>query len=249
MIRIKLKFLILIIYMCALLQSTHSVATDFSNYKTTGSDILSEKLSRQHDLCDIGKNQSPINLEPGFVDKKTLVNLKYTHLAKTVINKGTVIEFISEPGNELWIGNRVYTLKSAHLHLPAEHMIEGRTYDLEIQFIHQDNNQNTLIVAVLFSVGNSHSELGRVGVYVPKKRGESKELSPGLNLSKLVPKLNSFYLYNGSLTFQPCSEGVLWIVAAQVLTLSKEQLKTFDNLISDGSRAIQPKNARLILKK
>ena len=81
---------------------------------------------------------------------------------------------------------------------------------------------------------------------------ENIESSLVLNPKEIMqffPKNREYYRYNGSLTTPTCTEGVRWIVMKKPLTVSKEQIKRFKELVSyNNNRPVQPINARVILK-
>ena len=50
----------------------------------------------------------------------------------------------------------------------------------------------------------------------------------------------------GSLTTPPCTEGVLWMVLKQPVTLGADQLKLFTRLFPMNARTVQAVNGRLV---
>jgi len=68
------------------------------------------------------------------------------------------------------------------------------------------------------------------------------------NPGELFPRKLDYYRYNGSLTTPPCSEGVRWIILKEQVEASKDQIEQIHKIIGDNNRAIQPLNARVILK-
>lgn len=73
-------------------------------------------------------------------------------------------------------------------------------------------------------------------------------------LSLLAPGFNRKYLtYEGSLTYPPCTEGVLWILQPEALTISRRQMKKFrkltgaNGLILNNTRPVQNLHERNIL--
>ena len=55
-----------------------------------------------------------------------------------------------------------------------------------------------------------------------------------------------FYRYEGSLTTPPCSEGVQWVVMADKLQLSADQIAELASHLHDNNRPVQPLNDRTL---
>jgi len=69
-----------------------------------------------------------------------------------------------------------------------------------------------------------------------------------VDINELVKGRSDYFLYNGSLTTPPCTEGVKWIVLKQPVIASPEQIQHYHDLLGfDNNRPIQPLNSRLIL--
>ena len=55
-----------------------------------------------------------------------------------------------------------------------------------------------------------------------------------------------FYRYEGSLTTRPCSEGVHWVVMADKLQLSADQIAELASHLHDNNRPVQPLGERTL---
>ena len=60
---------------------------------------------------------------------------------------------------------------------------------------------------------------------------------------ELLPSVNSYYGYKGSLTTPPCSEGVKWLVMSEIQEVSQEQVDRISELT--GNIEKQPPRAAL----
>ena len=67
-----------------------------------------------------------------------------------------------------------------------------------------------------------------------------------IDLNQLLPEDRRYYTYMGSLTTPPCTEGVLWMVMKQPVSLSAEQIGIFSRLYPMNARPVQPAGDRLI---
>jgi carbonic anhydrase len=61
-----------------------------------------------------------------------------------------------------------------------------------------------------------------------------------------LPADRGYWTYMGSLTTPPCTEGVRWFVYEQVVSLSRNQLRTFAALFKVNSRPLQDTHGRRI---
>jgi len=68
------------------------------------------------------------------------------------------------------------------------------------------------------------------------------------NLRRLLPKNRESFRYGGSLTTPPFTEGVQWVVLAEPLEMSAQQIQAFEALFPQGnSREVQPLNNRIVV--
>lgn len=141
-----------------------------------------------------------------------------------------------------------YTLKDIHFHWGesntmskgTEHQIDGQQFDAEMHMVHFSNsvqdpkqvfdgtNKNSVLVIGVFikQVETRNDYFDDILRAVQQVSGcdETYKIS-GANLASLLPKsLNNFYYYKGSLTTPPCVEVVDWIVVAEPIELSREQI-------------------------
>ena len=99
---------------------------------------------------------------------------------------------------------------------------------------------------VLFAEGERNANLDRLPSF-RAERGEDPFGEP-IDFNDLIANRRDYYLYNGSLTTPPCTEGVQWIVLKEPIVASPEQIQHYHDLLGfDNNRPIQPHNSRLIL--
>nr|AAD51635.1 putative carbonic anhydrase 1 [Acetabularia acetabulum] len=154
-----------------------------------------------------------------------------------------------------------------HVHSVSEHMFNGFLAPLEGHFVMQIDQADLqscpeagclAVVGVHFqhSIDDTPNQfiqdtLQLIGGKWPDTNGQSIPASGSLNFDQLVPHNPSYMLYSGSLTTPPCTEGVLWHVIQQPMTVSIAQVAELQNAIGferDGlvrnNRRIQPINNR-----
>ena len=67
-----------------------------------------------------------------------------------------------------------------------------------------------------------------------------------VNPTGLLPRDTSYYMYMGSLTAPPCTEGVTWFVLKTPVDVSAAQIGAFAALYPHDVRPIQPLNGRIV---
>ncbi len=207
-------------------------------------------ISEQYRMCSEGRNQSPIDLVADLdADLPELV-FDYKGSPLREINNGHTIQQNAEPGSFLTITdlNKRYELKQFHFHSPSEHQINGRSYAMELHFVHANDDGALAVVGVMIDEGKEHPVLSKLWAWMPEHAGETSEQAIGIEETDLLPPTRDYFSYNGSLTTPPCSEGVVWMVLKNPIEASAEQIARFkERMGSATNRPVQPHNARMIL--
>ncbi|CAH2105827.1 unnamed protein product [Euphydryas editha] len=162
--------------------------------------------------------------------------------------------------------SRRYVFHSMILHYHSEHSIGGLQYPLETQVLHISAEFKTLEEALASSSRDHQALLGIVNLYKFKNhthRGLEEFLnvgyrSLGINtsmtpraLSYFNPPFKEYVCYQGSLTYPPCTETVLWLVRGRALPITREIITLAATLFDDGEkgsfiRQPQPLNDRKV---
>ena len=180
-------------------------------------------------------------------------------------NTGHVIEAELPEDSEhtLTIADDEYRLVQFHFHAPSEHTVDGEPYAAEAHLVHESEEGELAVVAVLYHPsGPPLALMDEVIESAPDEAGEEVELdrewSP-LDLLLISHEETAFsppyFTYPGSLTTPGCSEGVRWIVIQGILPTGQETIDRLHELIAgfpdyDGyennNRPTQPLNDRVI---
>jgi carbonic anhydrase len=207
------------------------------------------KLDPKFVMCDIGRNQSPVDLSRFTEAELPPMKMHYKTSASDIVNNGHTLQVNYAPGSTLVVDGREFELKQFHFHAPSENTLNGKHFPLEGHLVHADKDGNLAVVAVMFNEGADNPLLSQLWQHVPPKKGDQSPLPAGLNVKTLLPTLHSHYAFNGSLTTPPCSEGVRWLVIKQPATASKAQVERFSGTIGEANnRPVQPLNARAVLR-
>lgn len=208
-------------------------------------------LSPDYALCGNGKNQSPVNIDPKKTFKGQTRGIKFNYgflIADSIKNTGKMIQ-VDVRGGNIQVDDSKFELKHLNFHIPSEHKIGDQHFPLEIQFVHQAENNEMATVSMMIIPGRQSRLLSKLIPEIPKA-GESKRLSANtLRSIEMQKKIGSYFRYNGSMTTPPCSEGVRWFVMKNNQSMSKEQYQQLkDAMQADNNRAVQALNARMVLE-
>ncbi|MCX1665082.1 carbonic anhydrase family protein [Escherichia coli] len=247
----KVRFLLALV--STLMLSFSSGATEENNWGYNGKEGPEYwgKLSSDFELCESGKNQSPINIKNAkkVYDKSKLL-LAFQTQKQTITNNGHTIKIDVSDGNRLLIGNKIFTLQQFHFHSPSENEIDGKHFPLEGHFVFKAQNNSLAVLSLMFQKkGGDNQQLENAWIQIPSVIGHAEELKRPVDINKLLPKDLAYYRFNGSLTTPPCTEGVVWIVLKNPSTISDKQIRKFHSAIPyANNRPIQPLNARIIIQ-
>ncbi|MCF6205172.1 MAG: carbonic anhydrase family protein [Methylococcaceae bacterium] len=206
-------------------------------------------LDPKNSACDKGVNQSPINLT-GFIESDlSPLKLEYSLGGHEILNNGHTIQVNYQAGNKLGVNGHFYELKQFHFHSPSENHINGKSYPMEMHLVHADTEGNLAVVAVVFEEGSRNETLKEIWNTMPEVAGNKRVLPSIVSVNGLLPSNRDYYRFNGSLTTPPCTEGVLWLVMKQPVTITKEQINQFTGVMyQPNNRPVQSINARPVLK-
>lgn len=211
-------------------------------------------LSPDYAACAVGQRQSPINIETATVEPAPLppIETAYREVPLRIVNNGHTIQVNYGPGSVLRVGERIYELRQFHFHAPSEEAIDGHRYPLVAHLVHGDEAGNLAVIAVLFDVDHARARgpnpaLEPIWAHLPQEPGDEREY-PDVTVQAmhLLPEDRSYYLFEGSLTTPPCTEGVSWFVLRTPVPISEEKLRRFTAIHPDNARPIQPTFGRTV---
>lgn len=221
------------------------------------------KLTEDYRLCSTGKNQSPINLIPGFrtrtlspfrkqpFEHKILPPLQFLYQPTPlrIENNGHTIQVNYQPGSKLVVGQKEYQLLQFHFHIPSEHLIMGRSSEMEMHLVHKDSEGQIAVVGVLMRRGMHNRALQLLWDFLPAKNQKVHKNQLHINVKDLLRPFRTYFHYVGSLTTPPCSENIQWYVLKSPSHLSEMQLVKFRYLFSYNSRPVQRLYQRQIFER
>ena len=205
------------------------------------------ELQPDFKVCQLGLEQTPIDLTTSIKGEPGVVSLNYKAVAARIVNNGHTIQANIEPGCSCTIANAKYDLLQFHFHHPSEHLLAGKPFDLECHFVHKAQNGALAVVGVFIQPGAKNADLAAVFDVMPAQEGEARA-SVAINPAALMPREGGYFRYMGSLTTPPCSEGLTWTVYKQPIEASPDQIKQFASLFANNARPIQRRNRRFLIE-
>lgn len=206
-------------------------------------------LSEDFAACGSGSFQSPIDIVDTTEADLSPIKLAFAGSTRQIHNNGHTVQVNVGPGSSLEVGGRTYDLVQFHVHSPSEHRIGGKSFAMELHFVHRHAHGELAVVGVLFEEGEPSEGIEKLGAVTPQEIGKDQPVAMEIAGLALVPDSLDYYRYVGSLTTPPCTEGVLWIVLQASESISSEQVERFVALIGKDARSLQPLNGRLVLHK
>ena len=204
------------------------------------------RLKPEFAKCGNGSRQSPIDIRDGIQVQLDPVQFDYKPSGFRVIDNGHTVQVNVAPGNFIDVLGKRFELLQFHFHRPSEERIDGKQFDMVAHLVHKDIEGRLAVVAVLLERGSAQGVIQSVWNNLPLERGEEQAARVEIDLNQLLPRERGYFTYMGSLTTPPCSEGVLWMVMKQPVSVSPEQIGVFSRLYPMNARPIQSAGGRMI---
>jgi carbonic anhydrase len=220
-------------------------------------------------ICKEGKEQSPIDLPTSstaipspvsplfqyttvpFKKEETSVDghVKSEEFLKIKYFKNALRIFHPNFGKIVTLDGAVYVAEEIIFHTPAEHTINGKRYDMEMQVVHYGQTQGDIhkqvILSILFEkkAGIYNKFIDDVDFFqLPNPYFKEREITKDLFIPKVfysatdenIPVMRpfSFFTYQGSLPFPPCSERTIHYVASEPIPIASVPLQMFREALS-----------------
>ncbi|XP_017057668.1 putative carbonic anhydrase 3 isoform X1 [Drosophila ficusphila] len=230
-------------------------------------------------ICDSGKKQSPINLHAKGALKGEFDALKFENYNEyqknlQMINNGHTIQ-LSGFNHELTLSGGAllndFVVEQVHMHWWSEHTINEIRYPLEVHIVHRNTiypnmtmaanfKDGIVVIGVLYHVSNTPNEaIGRIiknlgAVKSYDSINQPALVADSLAVGDLVPSVESYFTYAGSLTTPSCAEAVTWIVLTETFPVTLDQVNEFKEIESaagkqlhNNYRELQSENNRAVV--
>lgn len=207
------------------------------------------QLNAEFVHCRIGKQQSPVDIASWQHScQLTPLRFHYACVPLRMTHDGhALLAQLENDAGFVAVGAVQYKLLQFHFHTPGEHRVQGESYAMEIHLVHQNNQGQLLVVAVLVRQHQAHPALMQLFKQLPTQAGGA---GPSLlfDATGLLPQQQGYFHYQGSLTTPPCTQDVQWYVMTQPVEADKQQI---DKLLQSmggkpNSRPVQPLHGRTV---
>ena len=207
-------------------------------------------------LCVDGTEQSPVDLTGAVPVEsadlarqlgKSVLTGQQRARVMDIVDNGHTIQVTNDIPMSLEIRNTLYELVQYHFHAPSEHMIAGMHAPLEVHFVHKSATGDLAVVGILVDEGAYDAIWEPVLANLPDDTSDERHIEGlDLDMDEVRPLPQRYYVYDGSLTTPPCSEGVQWIVMAEKRQISSEQMDAIVSHLHENNRPVQPHGGREI---
>lgn len=198
--------------------------------------------------CSLGKEQSPIDIVGATRSGLPRLELGWKPLAGDIVNNGHTQQVNVASGGSMTVGAERYDLVQFHFHAPSEHRIDGRSFPMEVHFVHKNAASGALgVLGVFMTAGRTNAAFKGIASAMPTKAGESAPAPAGIDLHALLPSSRRYYAYEGSLTTPPCSETVDWRVCIDPIEVDAADIARFTALYAMNARPVQARHRRYVL--
>ncbi|KAF3764067.1 carbonic anhydrase [Cryphonectria parasitica EP155] len=196
-------------------------------------------MNPDYGLCQTGTQQSPIalSLSNGLASNHRPTFQYDSNVTGTFFNwnfgpaftpshtEGE--DYTSAPS--LTYDNETTYLTGWHLHAPADHTVGGMRSKAEMHFVHVNaSGHEKAVLAFRIDPGNvDNAFFAQLPAMIGFNETDTvQEATLDLSLAlDSVSWFNEYWTYQGSLTSPPCSEGIRWFIARDILFVGIEQMQ------------------------
>ncbi|MEZ5653276.1 MAG: carbonic anhydrase family protein [Burkholderiaceae bacterium] len=206
--------------------------------------------------CMIGEQQSPVALSESIPVEPAPLDLRYRPGRFHVIDDGRTLIVSLDGASTMVADGQRLRLKRIRFHRPGEHLVDGVRPDMSAHLIHENEVGRIVAISVPLMIDRSEGadDTGKQGNPVFQQVLNNIPLDPEgvqrgmdrLDPSGLLPSDHGRFVYDGSLTTPPCTEGVRWLVMRHPVIIARRQYEVFEKLLPASARPLQALNGRRV---
>lgn len=199
-------------------------------------------------VCSLGDQQSPIDIGQAISARLPPLEIGWSRKLDSIVHNGHTITLETATGGGLKVGDKSYRLVQFHFHHPSEHRIGGRSFPMEVHFVHMAADRSLAVIGALMAAGEANPVFAKIAATMPAKQGPAVKADPAVDPYGLLPAGRGYYNYEGSLTTPPCSQTVNWILLTDPISVAEADIAAFARIFPANARPIQKTNRRFVLK-
>jgi carbonic anhydrase len=158
----------------------------------------------------------------------------------------------STPKGSLVINSAKYNLHQVHWNTPSENTIDGKSFAMEVHFVHQLDDTKLVgacdglaVIGLLYELGSAlecNADLAKLWDLFQVDVADSRFLGAHVDWNaKLQAEMDQgYYHWYGSLTTPPCTEGVSWNLLKRTEKVCPAQLAKLQTALGNLQRAGNP---------
>ena len=206
-------------------------------------------LNKAYRTCGAGRSQSPVNLEAVEAGRMPALEFRYKVSLISMLNDGHVVRADYGKGSHILLGDERYDLVGFQFRTPSEHTVAGRSFPMEIQFVHRHKDGRIAMIGLLATTGPANLAARELWDRLPSKaHTRSKDTRALMNARDLLPESTAYFRYRGSLTMPPCTENVDWLILRAAVSFSENQIARLRGITGENARPVQARNGRYLLQ-
>lgn len=241
------RYIVVLWVVFQLLWITPVYSSEWSYQGDTGPQYWAS-ISKEFGAC-AGFQQSPININHVYKAELSDIETNYNASHLNIVNSGHAIQVNYNVGSTMLFNGKQFKLKQFHFHTPSEHTLKGKAAPLEAHMVHKAEDGEIAVIAIFFQKGDKNKVVDRIWANIPQKAGAKSFVDTKIDVNDLLPAIQAYYFYQGSLTTPPCNEIVNWIILKNKVSISEDQIERISSIIEGNARPVQPLNRRFVLEK
>lgn len=203
------------------------------------------------------EQQSPINVQPTVRSSTPpgFLALAWSKALDGFLHEGPHgIEVLFPSDSEVFLDLEAkrFHLRNFHFHHPSEHFFEANVFPGELHLVHQNlADLSYTVVAFFLEIDNTESNIDKENTLIEAfQHARKSHESATIPLEPqwwLPPHDNRLLRYEGSLTTEPFTESVTWLVFPTPKLISVSLFCEIFGSHPQEARKIQPLNRRYVL--
>jgi carbonic anhydrase len=189
----------------------------------------------------VGPRQSPVPLPRITTTTPLRVRLDYPdENPGELYNTGHTVDlYLSNPAT-LTVADTPFVYREVHVHVPAEHTVQGVRHAAELHAVHLSGNAAAVLTTFVTQQREPNPDWNTLIAQLPGNKDDENPIG-ATDLIELLG-LEDFsrerlYSYAGSLTTPRCTPSVRFLIRQRTIALSREQI---DALAAAFARNVRP---------